>query len=49
MKRFEQWDYGYKNIGSFNDTDEKKPRSQDKSSLNETKKNLGFQWDIARK
>ena len=41
MKRFDQWSQGYKR----GETPERKSRSQDKKSLDDTKKHLGFQWD----
>jgi len=49
MKRFDQWSQGYKKSESPNVNGEKKPRSKDKKSLDDTKKNLGFQWDIPNK
>jgi len=45
MKRFDQWSQGYRK----SDSRETKPRSKDKKSFNDTKKNLGFQWDIPNK
>jgi hypothetical protein len=45
MKRFDQWSQGYKK----SDSGETKLRSKDKKSLNDTKKNLGFQWDMPNK
>ncbi|CAF3190640.1 unnamed protein product [Rotaria sp. Silwood2] len=49
MKRFEQWNQGYRKIESQNNNDEKKSLNQNKKSLDQTKKNLGFQWDIPNK
>ncbi len=49
MKRFDQWSQGYKKTESPNGTDEKKPLNQNKKTLDDTKKNLGFQWDIPKK
>jgi hypothetical protein len=46
MKRFDQWGQGYKKPETPNSNGEKKPRSQNKKSLNDTKKHLGFQWDV---
>jgi hypothetical protein len=49
MKRFDQWSQGYKKNGTANNNGEKKPRGQDKKSFDDTKKHLGFQWDIPDK
>jgi len=47
MKRFDDFSQGYKKTETpRNEQDETKPGSQDKPSLNETKKHLGFQRDI---
>jgi hypothetical protein len=48
MKKFDQWSQGYRKAESPSTNGEKKPRSQDKKSLNDTKKNLGFEWDIPK-
>ncbi|CAF3951801.1 unnamed protein product [Rotaria sordida] len=50
IKRFDQLNHAYKKTEtSPNGNGEKKPDSQDKKSLDETKKHLGFQWDIPNK
>lgn len=49
MKRFDQVNLGAKKEEAANATGEPKPGSQDKKSLDETKKHLGFQWDQATK
>ncbi len=49
MKRFDQWSQGYRKTGTPTNTEEKKPRSQNKKTLDDTKKHLGFQWDVSNK
>ncbi|CAF2716727.1 unnamed protein product [Rotaria sp. Silwood2] len=50
IKRFDQLNHAYKKADTPpNGNDEKKPGSQDKKTLDETKKHLGFQWDIPNK
>jgi hypothetical protein len=49
MKRFDQWSQRYRKNGTPNNNGEKKPRGQDKKSFDDTKKHLGFQWDIPDK
>ncbi len=50
IKRFDQLNQGYKKSEtSSNETGEKKPVNQNKKTLDETKKHLGFQWDIPNK
>jgi hypothetical protein len=46
MKRFDDLNPGVTKVESPNETGEKKPGSKDKKTLDETKKHLGFQWDI---
>jgi hypothetical protein len=41
MKRFEQFEQGYKKNS--------RPGSHSKKPLDETKKHLGFQWDVPKK
>ncbi len=49
IKRFDQLNQGYRTTQSANNNQETKARTQNKKSLNDTKKNLGFQWDIPNK
>ncbi len=50
MKRFDELSQGYKKTETpLNTNGEKKPGSQDIKSLDETKKNLGFQWNVPNK
>jgi hypothetical protein len=49
MKRFDQWSQGHKKSESPKSADEKKPNNRNKKSLDDTKKHLGFQWDIPDK
>ncbi|CAF0796131.1 unnamed protein product [Rotaria sp. Silwood1] len=50
IKRFDQLNHAYKKTDTpINGNGEKKPGSQDKKTLDETKKHLGFQWDIPNK
>ncbi|CAF1212960.1 unnamed protein product [Adineta steineri] len=50
MKRFDEFGQGYKKTGTpRKEQEEKKPGSQEKVSVDETKKNLGFQWEIPQK
>ncbi|CAF3177893.1 unnamed protein product [Rotaria socialis] len=50
VQRFDQLNQGINKAESqTNENGEKKPGSQDKKSLEETKKHLGFQWDIPNK
>ncbi len=44
MKRFDQWSQGYKKPENPSGNGEKKPQS-----LTDTKKHLGFQWDMSTK
>ncbi|CAF1246249.1 unnamed protein product [Rotaria magnacalcarata] len=46
MKRFDQWNQGYRKNESRSSNSESKPRTQEKNTYDQTKKNLGFQWDI---
>lgn len=46
MKRFEQWNQGYKASEDSNNNGDNKSLNQNKKSLCDTKKNLGFQWDV---
>ncbi|CAF3177590.1 unnamed protein product [Rotaria socialis] len=46
MKRFDQWNQGYRKNESRSSNSERKPRTQEKNTFDQTKKNLGFQWDI---
>ncbi len=45
MKRFDQWSQGYKKPETPNSNEENKKTK----SLNDTKKHLGFQWDVSNK
>jgi hypothetical protein len=47
MKRFDEWNH--KKTESPNNNGEKKPGRKDKKSLDDTKKHLGFQWEIPNK
>jgi hypothetical protein len=49
MKRFDEWSQGYRKADDANGNGERKPRSKDKKSFDNTKKNLGFQWEIPNK
>lgn len=50
MKRFDEFNPGHRKTETpRNGQAEKKPTGQDKPSLNETKKHLGFQWEIPQK
>jgi len=50
LKRFDEVNQGYKKIETpSNANGEKKTGSQEKNPLDETKKHLGFQWDIPNK
>ena len=49
MKRFDQINQGAKKEEIPNASAEKKPGSDDKKTLDETKKHLGFQWDQSPK
>lgn len=49
MKRFEQWNQGYRKTESRSSASEQKTRPREKDSFDHTKKNLGFNWDIPHK
>lgn len=50
MKRFDQLSQGYKKSDTPTGTNgERKPRTHEKKSLEDTKKHLGFQWDVSNK
>ncbi len=50
IKRFDQLSQGYKKIETPpNANGEKKPGTHDIKSLDETKKHLGFQWNLPEK
>ncbi|CAF3726847.1 unnamed protein product [Rotaria sp. Silwood1] len=49
MKRFDQWNQLYRKTESLNNNDEKKSTNLNKKTFDQTKKSLGFQWDIPNK
>ncbi|CAF0778305.1 unnamed protein product [Adineta ricciae] len=50
MKRFDNFNHSYKKTETpRNGQEEKKSSSHDRPSLNDTKKHLGFQWEIPQK
>jgi len=50
IKRFDQLNQGYKKTETpTNANGEKKPGSHDIKTLDETKKHLGFQWNLPNK
>jgi hypothetical protein len=49
MKRFDEASQGYKKTETPNSNVEQKPNNRNKKSLDDTKKHLGFQWDIPNK
>ena len=50
MRRFDQFNHGSKKSSTPSSSNgERKPRSHEKKSLEDTKKHLGFQWDVSNK